>query len=104
MTKVPALRRYGTKYELVLSSGSRRYLVGYCLNKSRSQLLTRMRLHGVHILAVTQMPEDACAKWDASTGTMTLGAWTIRFSGRTQKDAICTQSELPYVGAVPVEA
>lgn len=101
-TKVPALVNYGTKYEVVLERNSQRYLVAYCAGKSKAIMVRAIRQRGAAILAITQLDESAAFTFTSNTSAR-LGDWIVKFSGRTQKDAICTRTELPYVGTVADE-
>ena len=97
--KLAALRNYGTKYEIALKllSDGREFRVCYSGRKSRSGLLSAVQAAGPDILRVTSMPDDARMEW--KDGAMKLGTVaTIRFTGRTQRDAICS-GELPRVRA-----
>jgi hypothetical protein len=89
MRKLAAIQGYNTRYEavMILADG-RTYRIGYLGRKSRSGLLACIRTRGPRILAVVDMPDDAVMTWKA--GAMHLGEGTvIKFSGRTQRDAIC---------------
>jgi hypothetical protein len=99
-TKVPGLINYPTRYEVTLTDGSRSYVITFTARKSRPGLLTAMRAHGPAILRVTQLSHEARCHW-LSTSALDLGenGWVVKFTGRTQRDAICTDSLLPSVEA-----
>lgn len=102
--KVARLARYSTKYEVTLEHDGRTYLVGYTGRQSKQGLLDRMHAAGPAILRITAMPDDATVRMvDAISGHARTFALVfsqgsrIRFSGRTQRDAILA-GELPFVG------
>lgn len=70
---------------------------------SRPGLISAIRSRGQELLAVLKLSEDARFEF-VNTSTARLGdGWTVKFTGRTQKDAICTRSELRYIGSVAAE-
>lgn len=100
MTKVPALVNYGTKYEVTVSNDRETYLVGYTARKSRRGLVDAIQRRGQDMLAVLALSDDARFEF---TKTSQIEArlgdwWVVRFTGRTQKDALCTHSEYRYIG------
>ena len=105
MTKVPRLVNYSTKYELVVTNDRDIYLVAYCLRANRRMLINAIQARGPELLAVLALSEDARFEFtNTSSVTARLGeGWTVTFTGRTQKDAICTQSEHRSIVAVAIE-
>ena len=95
--KVSALVNYPTRYEVVLSNGTASYLVGYTSRKSRPGLMACIRQHGPAILRITELSESARFTWSGPIAHLGENNWTIRFSGRTQRDALCTHTELTFV-------
>lgn len=85
-----------TLYELAAIKGDRRVLVAYCSGRGRRQLwaaITDIRRID-HVIRLTGAREAVFAK--AAIGGATLGEWEVRFTGRTQREAII-EGELPYV-------
>jgi hypothetical protein len=102
--KVARLVNYATKYEIILTNGPQTYLVSYTGRKSRQGLMDAIRARGLAILAITKIGADAIFTLNRATGAAELGSnWTIRFTGRTQRDAICQRDEYRYVGTVADE-
>jgi hypothetical protein len=101
-TKVTRLLNYPTKYEITLSCGAQTYLVAYSGRKSKQGLISAIRGRGLDILAITKLDESAAFTFTSATSAQ-LGDWVVRFTGRTQRDAICTRSEYRYVGTVAAE-
>jgi len=102
-TKVSRLVNYATKYELVLTNGSATYLVAYTARKGKTDLIKAIRARGESMLAICQLDDEARFTFTTPQSAQLGTDWTVRFTGRTQKDAICTQSEHRYVGTVAVE-
>jgi len=99
-TKVSRLVNYATKYELILTDDQdSTFLIAYTLRKGKTDLIKAIRNRGIDILEVTQLGEDAQFTF-TSPQSATLGSWVVKFTGRTQKDAICTHSERPYIGTI----
>lgn len=92
------LRNDATLYELIaVAPDGRQVLAGYCGRTVRRMVsmlhqnaTAWMRLTGAaRVDAVPKMPK-----------TLTLGEWTFRFSGRTEREAIM-HGELPWIGDQP---
>ncbi len=99
--KVAALVNYPTRYEIVLSNGSSSYLVAYTSRKSRHGLMHCVREHGPAILRITNLSESAVFRFNGPIAELGENNWTVRFSGRTQRDALCTRSSLTFVEDIP---
>ena len=86
-----------TRYELIAECGEQRILIKYCMRRSRSTLFSAIQKHGPALIALTGMTDDAYVEFlkPASKGAK-IGDWSIRFSGRTQREAISTP--LPWIG------
>lgn len=95
--KLARLHNRPTAYELVATSGDRSVLVAYSQSQGRSALLKCLRHREQAVVSLFNEGADPNVTFGkkASDGA-TVGAWTIRFSGRTQRDAIIN-GELPYV-------
>ena len=88
-----------TRYELTLSNGTTTYLVCYSMRKSRSSLYHIACKWADRIKKVTGTVEIIFAQTVAGGGR--LGDWTLKFSGRTQRDAQYA-GEHPWLGDVPL--
>lgn len=83
-----------TLYELVAQNGDQRFLIMYRSNRSRRMLLDSCRKHGERLVKLTGVADITFAKRAGDGATM--GAWRIRWTGRTQREAV--GSELPWIG------
>jgi hypothetical protein len=92
------IRNRATLYELAISRGDETFLVAYCQRKSRDAIFKAVAKDGRRekLVALTGDEEIRFAKRTADGATM--GAWAIRFTGRTEREAIASGTELPYVG------
>ena len=96
--RLDRIKNRPTKYELVATNGVRRVLVCYAHRTGRRGLwdaICSSESRCKAVIALTGEENISFAKRAADGAVM--GGWTIRFSGRTQRDAIMTNSELPYV-------
>ena len=90
------LRFAPTRYEIemVAPSGAR-HLIAYTPRRNFRGLLDAVRQRGAAIIRRAGMPEDARGERAGASLRFADGT-VIRFSGRTQRDAIMG-GELPYV-------
>jgi hypothetical protein len=95
--RLERLRNRATLYELAMTRGEERLLVAYSQRKGRRDIFKAVTAdHRVGpIMARTGADRIEFAK-RAADGAM-MGGWTIRFTGRTERDAII-EGELPYAG------
>lgn len=86
-----------TRYELIAERGETRILIAYSMRTGRHALLTSTQKHGPALIAMMGLTDEARIVFlkPAARGAQ-IGEWSIRFSGRTQREAI--QSELPWIG------
>ena len=85
--KLAAIARYATAYEAVaVGPNGERRLIAYCNPKSRDMLLKALRKRSAPFVALTGCAEVQASK-RAADG-FTAGPWAIRYSGRTQREAI----------------
>lgn len=91
-SRLAALQNRATRYELVATDGTRTVLAGYT-RKGRRGLLSMLAAHANDWEALTGDTGLTWAKKAADGATM--GAWKIKFSGRTQRDALLA-TELPF--------
>lgn len=99
--RLERLKYYATRYELAAINGDTRILLVYSYGRGRRAILESARKHGEKLVALTGRQSIDFAK-RASDGA-TMGDWQIRFTGRTQRDAICS-GELPWIGDIRAEA
>jgi hypothetical protein len=93
--KLARLHNRRTAYELVAVNGDQRVLVCYSAERSRNALYRICCKRAAALLALTGAESITWAKRSADGGMM--GAWSIRFSGRTQRECYI-EGELAYVG------
>lgn len=92
--KLIRIRNYGTRYELVASHpDGRKVLVGYTPRRGRSGLFDMLAKNGEAWVKFSGAENITFGK-RVSDGAVS-GEWSIKFSGRTQRDAICN-GELPF--------
>lgn len=91
------LLRQPTRYELIAERGETRVLIGYSMRMGRHALLTMAQKHGPALIAMMGIGEDARIEFlkPAARGAR-IGEWLIRWSGRTQREAVL--AELPWIG------
>ncbi len=86
-------KRHATLYELAAIKGEDRVLLSYCA-LSRTCLLAAVRKRAEFVCALTGAREITFGKHAADGAAM--GEWAIRFTGRTEREAI-THGELPWI-------
>lgn len=96
--KLARIARYSTRYELAAVRGDQKVLVCYSASRSRQTILSLCRQWAARLTALTGSETIGFAK-KAEDGAA-MGAWKIRFTGRTQREAII-EGELPFIGADP---
>ncbi len=99
LDRLERLQNQPTRYELVLERGDTRIRICYSMRTGRHSLLTACQKHGQTLVDYIGMDDKAQMVFlkPASRGAQ-IGEWSIRFTGRTQRDAISTRSELPWIG------
>jgi len=88
-------QRLATRYELAAINGEKRILVAYCSRNNRSGLRAACSKCAQALVALTGT--DMIYPNGKSADGCKMADWIIRFTGRTQREAIM-QGELPYVG------
>jgi hypothetical protein len=103
LEKLAQIRGFSTTYEVVLElpSGDK-FRVGYTNRRSGRGLFEMIRLRGRDLLATVGAPEDACVKPVPGPAFQFDNGATVRFSGRTKRDAILG-GELPRLPKVGEE-
>jgi hypothetical protein len=87
-----------TAYELVAIRDDRRILIAYSQGRSRHSILAACRNRGQQVIdALGISASDLLMFAKRASDGCTIGPWSIRFSGRTEREAILT-GELEYVG------
>jgi hypothetical protein len=85
--KLTRLQNRATLYELAaIHPDGRRILIAYCGRRSRHGLLDACRGHAAALVALTGDKTIGFAP--RAAGGATMGDWSIRFTGRTERDAI----------------
>ena len=100
ISKLDRLKHYATRYEIEICQGAKpRLLVCYTPRKSLAGLINAAQDRWKHICAAIGATEEAKAHRikKAMAYQFENGA-IIRFSGRTQRDAIMS-GELEFIGA-----
>jgi hypothetical protein len=92
--RLERLKYYATRYELIAQNGNRRILVCYTSQTSRSGILSALRERAQDMARLTGA--DSVEFAPRAKDGATMGDWTIRLSGRTQREAFIA-GELPYV-------
>ncbi len=100
--RLRALHNLPTRYEIAITrlDGSRALLC-YTPRANRSGMLEALRQRGPAVLGWMAVPDDSLIRWDGKLRRLTLtGAGYVAPTGRTQRDAIMSGDELPYVGCL----
>lgn len=84
-----------TRYELALVRGDERILIRYTYARALRNVLGAMSDHADRIVKLT-----GAEKWDfinpkRRADGLKLGEWTLRFTGRTQREAYA--APLPFI-------
>lgn len=82
--KLDNLKNRATRYELVLERGAERLRLCYTARKNRRGLIDAIFRLGAELGAFTGQKEVRFGQG----ATAQLGDWAVRFSGRTQREAI----------------
>jgi len=99
LSKLERIKRYGTRWELVLvTPAGEQILLRYTAQHTRRGIIEQIRYHGARLVELTGAEQfDSLGEWKGRG--ISLGEYRVRFSGRTQRDAIL-QGELPYISEV----
>ena len=97
--KLARIKNYHTRYEIILAHANYpSILVAYTSRKSFHGLLAAVRERGPKIVALLGVTDEHKATRERTTLHLGNG-WLVRFSGRTQRDAILN-GERPFVGTI----
>lgn len=103
--KLQRLHRGPTRYEITATDGTRTLLIGYTAGKSRHLMLEMMRKNGPGIVAGLGLDvEDLMTFGRGAYDGCTVGRWKVRYSGRTQREAVSCGEYAPAWDAGIVEA
>ena len=95
------LHNRATAYEVeafMPANPLRRVLIGYTQRHTRTGLLAACRRNGQMVIDALGLSDtDLLVAGTKASDGFGLGAWQVRFSGRTQRDAICN-GELTWIG------
>jgi len=92
--KLDRLKNYRTRYELIASHpDGRKLLIRYTARQGRRGLLDALTMDAARVCQVLGADDIHWGKRAADGGHM--GEWTVKFSGRTQREAILG-GELPF--------
>ena len=83
-----------TLYELAIENADQRILLAYCSNCTRRTIWKVASQHCDRLMALTGAENIDFAKRAGDGATM--GAWRIRWTGRTQREA--ADSKLQWIG------
>lgn len=87
--KLARISNRRTRYELVATDGAQTLHAGYC-GKGFPSILKMVNLHHEAWAKLT-----GADRYSYTKAGLVMGAWTLRHSGRTQRDAILG-GELPW--------
>ena len=91
--KLTRIKNYHTRYEAIITDGTITYLLAYICGKSFSNLYRATANRVAEVNKVTN------AETWIQNRKLTAGTFEIKYSGRTQREAIL-DGEYPYVGSV----
>jgi hypothetical protein len=95
--QLESLRNRATLYELAMTRGDERILIAYASGKGRQDIWRCVTSDKRVKAIVAKVGTDAIDFAKRAADGATMGGWAIRFTGRTQRDAI-SEGELPYIG------
>lgn len=92
--RLEGLRHRDTRYELVMlhSRTGQRLRLCYTARNNRRGLIDAIRNGGTDLTRVAGAEEFTLGKGPSAR----IGDWTLTFSGRTQREAIAANAELPW--------
>jgi hypothetical protein len=97
LAKLARIKNYSTRYELIVENDGIRHLVVYTPRRNRQGLISAIECSVAHGLSALTGVDSITFSKRGDEPSAIVGKWRIRFSGRTQRDAII-QGELPWVG------
>lgn len=100
--KLDRIKNYATRYEVVavhLTGAYRSFLIGYTARKSLPGLLATIRMNGEKLCNLLGVTDDHRMNKLPGSALDLGNGWTVKFSGRTQRDAYL-EGELSFVGTM----
>ena len=94
------LRNRATRYEITAKGPDGEFLVGYTARKTRRGMLEVMRMYHGNLIHLCDTNEMTVPSHFKAKDGIVMGDWTIKFSGRTQRDAISNGELDRLVGLV----
>ena len=94
--KIAALQGRPTYYEVALIKGDTRILLQYVHRVTRQSVLKAAQKFGPKLVDLMGVTDETPFSWKPNA-VAHLGDWTIRSTGRTEREAI-TNGELPFIG------
>lgn len=96
--KLTALQRRGTRHELILTDGSTSYRIAYAARNNRSGLIASTRAVSARVFETAGSEKGLVTFGKRAADPVAIDGtvWSIRWSGRTEREAIIA-GELPYV-------
>lgn len=99
--RLERLMYYRTRYELVATHPTKgTYLVCYTSKKSFKGLTESISSRGVALCRAIGV-DPMTATWTPHRKPVPyaeIGEWTVRFTGRTQRDVVVADDEPPFIG------
>lgn len=92
--KLEAIKNRATRYELILERGAERLRLCYTSRKNRRGMIDAIFRNGKELGSFSGSQEVRFG----NGATAQLGDWAVRFSGRTQREAI-QAGELRWFGS-----
>lgn len=89
--RLERLRNRATKYEAIAEHpDGRKLLIGYVFQPSRRTLMERIRAGGERLISELGIGDEATFSMRVERGApvASIGEWTVRLTGRTQREAI----------------
>jgi len=97
LERLERLKNYRTRYELAAIRGDQKILISYTSRPNRRGIWDSLYARAAAVVALTGV--DIAKPAGKSSKGLIMGDWSIRFTGRTQREAIIG-GELPYVGTI----
>ena len=99
--RLARLQNRRTCYEVeIVHPDGRRALLCYSEASSMSAVRQAIEKRGRSVIAFLGMDDAAAMTWQRGRREVRIGGAIVRFTGRTQRDAIMSGKELPYVGTL----
>lgn len=102
LRRLKRLQNRLTAYEVeIVHPDGRRVLLCYTENKSKHGIMQAIGKRGRAVIAFLDMDDGATMHVDRGSQEIRVdGGGIVRLTGRTERDAIFSRNELPYVGTL----